>query len=58
MSDVNKLMKLEHRAVIKFLTKQEKSQKNKHEEMLAVYKESAPSLSTIQSAPSLSTTKN
>lgn len=45
MSDQKMLTKIEHRAVIKFLTKQGKTQKNK---MVAVYKDSAPSLSTIQ----------
>ena len=47
MSDA-KMTKIEHRAVIKFLKKQGKTQKNIHEEMMAVYKGSTPSLSTIQ----------
>lgn len=42
------MVKIEHRAVIKFLTKQGKSQKTIHEEMVAVYQGSAPSLSTVQ----------
>lgn len=48
MTDATMLTKIEHRAVIKFLTKQGKSQKTIHEEMRAVYQESAPSLSTVQ----------
>lgn len=48
MTDATMMKKIEHRAVIKFLTKQGKSQKIIHEEMVAVYKDSAPSLSTIQ----------
>lgn len=48
MTDATMLKKIEHRAVIKFLTKQGKSQKTIHEEMVAVYQESAPSLSTVQ----------
>uniref|UniRef100_A0A8D2LVX9 Mos1 transposase HTH domain-containing protein n=1 Tax=Varanus komodoensis TaxID=61221 RepID=A0A8D2LVX9_VARKO len=40
--------KIEHHTVIKFLTKQGKSQKIIHEEMMAVYQDSAPSLSTVQ----------
>lgn len=48
MSDATMLKKIEHRAVIKFLTKQGKSQKIIHEEMVAVYGGSAPSLSTVQ----------
>lgn len=42
------LKKIEHRAVIKFLTKQGKTQKSIHEEMFSVYQDSAPSLSTVQ----------
>ena len=38
------MVKIEHRAVIKFLTKQGKSQKTMHEEMVAVHH----SLSTVQ----------
>lgn len=48
MTDATMLRKIEHRAVIKFLTKQGKTQKIIHEEMVAVYHDSAPSLSTIQ----------
>lgn len=48
MSDFTMLIKLEHRAVIKFLTKQGKNQKYIKEEMDLVYRESAPSLSTVQ----------
>lgn len=48
MTDTTMLKKIEHRAVIKFLTKQGKTQKVIHEEMMAVYQDSAPSLSTIQ----------
>lgn len=48
MCDATMIVKIEHRAVIKFLTKQGKSQKNIHEEMVAVYQDSAPSLSTVQ----------
>ncbi|KAF7236078.1 Protein GVQW3 [Varanus komodoensis] len=48
MTDATMLKKTEHRAVIKFLTKQGKSQKIIHEEMVAVYQDSAPSLSTVQ----------
>ncbi|XP_047541817.1 uncharacterized protein LOC125074535 [Vanessa atalanta] len=42
------MKQIKHRAVIKFLTKQGKTQKIIHEEMLAVYQDSAPSLFTIQ----------
>ncbi|KAJ8724154.1 hypothetical protein PYW07_008134 [Mythimna separata] len=48
MTDSTMMKKIEHRAVIKFLTKQGKTQKIIHEEMVAVYQDSAPSLSTIQ----------
>lgn len=48
MGEFAMLMKLEHRAVIKFLTKQGKSQNIIEEEMDYVYRESAPSLPTIQ----------
>ncbi|KAF7235648.1 hypothetical protein EYD10_17547, partial [Varanus komodoensis] len=48
MTDTTMLKKIEHRAVIKFLTKQGKSQKIIHEEMVAIYQDSAPSLSTVQ----------
>lgn len=48
MSDFAMLIKLEHRAVIKFLTKQGKTQKTIKMEMDDVYRDSAPSLSTIQ----------
>lgn len=48
MTDATMIKKIEHRAVIKFLTKQGKSQKIIHEEMVAVYQDSAPSLSTVQ----------
>ncbi|XP_026332209.1 uncharacterized protein LOC113239419 [Hyposmocoma kahamanoa] len=48
MTDATMLTKIEHRAVIKFLTKQGKIQKVIHEEMVAVYQDSVPSLSTIQ----------
>lgn len=42
------LLKLEHRAVTKFLTKHRKNKKTIKEEMDSAYLESAPSLSTIQ----------
>ncbi|KAJ8728788.1 hypothetical protein PYW07_006484 [Mythimna separata] len=48
MTDSTMMKKIEPRAVIKFLTKQGKTQKIIHEEMVAVYQDSAPSLSTIQ----------
>lgn len=48
MSELTMLTKLEHRSVIKFLTKQGKNQKTIKEEMDCVYRKSAPSLSTIQ----------
>lgn len=48
MTDATMIQKIEHRAVIKFLTKQGKSQKIILEEMVAVYQDSAPSLSTVQ----------
>lgn len=48
MTDAKMLKKIEHRAVIKFLTKHGKSQKTIHEEMVAVYQDSVPSLSTVQ----------
>lgn len=48
MNDFTMSDKIEHRAVIKFLTKQGKNQKTIKVEMDAVYGESAPSLSTIQ----------
>lgn len=48
MTDTTMMKKIEHRAVIKFLTKQGKSQKIIHEEMVAVYQDCAPSLSTVQ----------
>ncbi|XP_055906779.1 protein GVQW3-like [Eupeodes corollae] len=48
MATKTMMVKIEHRAVIKFLTKQGKSQKTIHEEMVAVYQGSAPSLSTVQ----------
>ncbi|KAF7252037.1 Low-density lipoprotein receptor class A domain-containing protein 3 [Varanus komodoensis] len=48
MTDSTMLKKIEHCAVIKFLTKQGKSQKIIHKEMVAIYQDSAPSLSTVQ----------
>ncbi|XP_017465716.1 PREDICTED: uncharacterized protein LOC108358753 [Rhagoletis zephyria] len=48
MADATMLKKIEHHAVIKFLTKQGKSQKTIFEEMVAVHHDFAPSLSTIQ----------
>lgn len=42
------LIKIEHRAVIELLTKQEKSQKTIYKEMVSVYQYSAHSLSSIK----------
>uniref|UniRef100_A0A8D2J316 Mos1 transposase HTH domain-containing protein n=1 Tax=Varanus komodoensis TaxID=61221 RepID=A0A8D2J316_VARKO len=47
-TDKTMLKKSEHCTVIKFLTKQGKSQKIIHEEMVAIYQDSAPSLSIVQ----------
>lgn len=46
-SDSNKERKIEHRAVIKFLTKTEKSAQEIHAAMIDVYRDSCPSYSTI-----------
>uniref|UniRef100_A0A8D2LRM9 Mos1 transposase HTH domain-containing protein n=1 Tax=Varanus komodoensis TaxID=61221 RepID=A0A8D2LRM9_VARKO len=48
MTDTTMLKKMKHHAVIKFLTKQGKSQNIIHKEMVAIYQDSAPSLSTVQ----------
>ena len=48
MAVPNKMQKIEHRAVIKFLTKQGKNQKIIFNEMKAAYEKSAPSFSRVQ----------